>query len=117
MTLPRPPWEFRSQRDARQCKAWINRQLVALGEHPPEYFVRHFQIVNDEAYIQAVEQAASRQLKRCCLVLAAEQKNFSELDRLTENDRELKNLAFRLLAGRRARGRQKGARRPGDLTH
>jgi hypothetical protein len=115
MTLPLPPWEFRSQRDARQFKVWMNKQLDELYEPTPDDIWREVQMVNDEAYVKATMTVLGRRLMRRRVVIAAQDRDFNALNRLTADDPELRNLAFRLLARKRGRGRAKGERRPSDL--
>jgi hypothetical protein len=55
VTLPRPPWEFRSQSDILKFKAWVNQQLDHMGEPTAEDIWREMEMMNDDRYADAVE--------------------------------------------------------------
>jgi predicted kinase len=116
VTLPRPPWEFRSQSDILKFKAWVNQKLDQMDEPTAEDFRRELEIMNDESYMDAVEKAAARTLKRGRVINAARNRDVRALARLTANDHALKDLAVGVLARVRGRGREKGEARPRDIS-
>jgi hypothetical protein len=65
-----------------------------------------------DEYAAQETQYWSRKLKRGRLIQAVEAKDIATIDRLTDNDPELKRLAFRLLTRKHGPGREKGEPRP-----
>ena len=116
MTLPRPPWSFRSERrDKPAFKVWLNERLDEIDEPSPDDIALEVQRANDDAYQKAISEYLRQRLRRGTLIRAARERNIPLIEELTARDPELRILAYRELARRHGRGREQGDQRPSDL--
>jgi hypothetical protein len=116
MTPPRPPWDFCSERrDKPVFKTWLNERLDEIDDPTPDDIALEVQRDNDPAYHEATSAHFGRMILRGQVLQAARARNIPLIEQLTAHDPEMRSLAFRELAYKHGRGREKGDRRPNDL--
>jgi hypothetical protein len=106
-----PRWDCRDEKDREHFEAWTNAQLDELFE-PSAADIRREQVLfSDSKFPNVLEQEASKRLKRGRVIVAARAGDHEILAWLADTE-ELRRLAFK----RHQRGREKGERRPRDLS-
>ena len=104
--MAKPP-----RRDSERFEAWINEQLDKLFE-PTAADIAGEQ---DHTHSPVFHHELSAQLKRGRVILAVRAKDRAAVERLADTP-ELSQLALREALRQHRRGREKGERRPRDLS-
>jgi len=109
--MKRPPWDCRNDEARRHLEEWTLDQLDKLdNELVTERDIEIMELTNSDAFHEWSEQQPWREQLRVRVIKAAKAKDARLLTRLTANDPELQQLAYRVLTFKRGRGRPKGSR-------
>ena len=106
-----PPWDCRNDLARRHLEEWTLDQLNKLDDElVTERDIEIMLRMNSDEFHEWSEEQFRRQPLRARVMKAAKAKDARLLTRLTANDPELQQLAYRVLSHKRGRGRPKGSR-------
>jgi hypothetical protein len=103
-----PPWDCRNDLARRHLEEWTLDQLDKLDNELVTE--RDIEAMQSDEFFKWSEEQFRRQQQRARVVKAAKAKDTRLLTRLTTNDPELLQLAYRILSHKRGQGRPKGSR-------
>jgi hypothetical protein len=109
--MKKPPWDCRNDLARRHFEEWTLAQLDKLdNDLVTERDIEIMELTNSDAFHEWSEQQPKREQQRARVIRAAKAKDANLIKRLIANDPELQQLAMRVLAFKRGRGRPKGSK-------